>query len=333
MDRIAYIIDETFIYWSQIIVTLAALTAICFFLCFYLRKSGNALGAALLIPIAIAISLFLSRLTHWYCRADSYESLNAALSDFSSGGYTLMGVFGGCLLAACLLRMIHAVNNLPELLDCMALGGAAGIAVGRLASLFNSSDRGPLVKSISGLPFVYSVSNTVTGVVENRLATFMIQAMVTGLLFAVLALFWMDGTRPKNRKRLKDGDTCLIFLLIYGASQIVLDSTRYDSLFMRSNGFISIVQILGLIGMLVPIVLFSIRMVKARKWHGWFVVLWVLQLATLGGTGYMEYHVQRHGDQAVFAYSVMSLCLSLCILLTLLIRQLAVIRERQLRKR
>ena len=34
---------------------------------------------------------------------------------------------------------------------------------------------------------------------------------------------------------LKDGDTFLLFLLMYGASQVVLDSTRYDSLHFRSN--------------------------------------------------------------------------------------------------
>ena len=36
MDRIAFIFGETFIYWSSIVLTLAAVTAICFFLAFYL---------------------------------------------------------------------------------------------------------------------------------------------------------------------------------------------------------------------------------------------------------------------------------------------------------
>ena len=326
MDRIAFIIDETFIYWSQIILTLAALTAICFFLCFYLKKSGNGLAAALLVPMAIAASLALARITHWYCRTDSYDSLEAAMNDFSTGGYTLMGVFAGCILSACVLRVLRISKNLPEMFDAMSLAAAAAIPVGRMASLFNSSDRGVLIEGITGLPLVYPVNNAVTGVVEYRLATFMLQAMVTGLIFLILLVFCIVG---RSTKKLKDGDTCLLFLLYYSAAQFVLDSTRYDSLFMRSNGFISIVQILCAVGLVLPMVLFSVRMVKARKFHGWFIALWVVLLACLGGAGYMEYHVQRHGDQAMFAYSCMSACLLLAAIVTTVIRQLAVTAERK----
>ena len=41
----------------------------------------------------------------------------------------------------------------------------------------------------------------------------------------------------------------------------------------RSIGFISIVQILGLISMLVPIILFSIRMVKSGGLKWWAFLL------------------------------------------------------------
>ena len=53
--------------------------------------------------------------------------------------------------------------------------------------------------------------------------------------------------------------------------------------------------------------------------------------ALLGVGAYMEYHVQRHGDQALFAYSFMSLCLILVIILTLVIRRFAVEKELKLR--
>ena len=54
------------------------------------------------------------------------------------------------------------------------------------------------------------------------------------------------------------------------------------------------------------------------------------QIPILGGAGFMEYYVQRRGNEAVFAYSVMSACLAAVIGLTLLVRQLAVTRERML---
>lgn len=319
MDRIAYMNGETFVYWNSIILTLAAATAICFFLAFYLSRRGNAVAGFAAVPLSLVLSLAAARFFHWYCRADSYDSFVSAMTDYTSGGYALMGVFLGCFLAALVLRGLFLHRNLPEMLDCMCLAGAAGIAVGRLASLFNASDRGQIVESVKSLPWVYPVTNVVSGATEYRLATFMIQAMVAGALFLGLTLFYHSG---KKRGKLRDGDTCLIFLLCYGASQVVLDSTRYDSLFFRSNGFVSIVQVLGALAMALVIVVFSVRLVKRLGFKIWYLLLWVPIAAAIGGAGYMEYYVQRRGNEAAFAYSVMSACLTAAVLFTLLIRAL-----------
>lgn len=326
MERIAFIMGDKFLYWNSVFLTLGAATAVCFFLAFYLHKSGNAIGGFAAVPVSLVLSLVLARFVHWYSRADSYVDFTAAMTDYSSGGFALMGVFFGCALAALLLRLVFFHRNLPEMLDCMSLAGCAGIVVGRLGSFFNSSDRGQIMESIQSLPWVYPVTNAVSGALEYRLATFMLQAMVALVLFAVLSLFYLVGTR---NGKLRDGDTCLIFLLLYGASQVVLDSTRYDSLFFRSNGFVSIVQVFSAVALGVVIVLFSVRMVKARGFHFWQVPIWVVISALIGVAGFMEYYVQRHGNEAAFAYSVMSSCLGGVILLTLLIRLLAVTAERK----
>lgn len=320
MEKIAFISGGTFIYWSSIILALAALTAIAVFAALYLKKDGSAAALCVTIPMAILLSIVLSRLVHWYCRTDTYESLQAAMTDYSWGGYALMGTFAGCILTACVLRLIRVVRNLPRMLDCMAVAGGAGIAVGRLASMFNASDRGVIVADSWGLPFAYPVTNAVSGVVENRLATFMIQSMLTGGIVALLLLCMLwNGIR---KKKMRDGDICLMFLAAYGAVQIVCDSTRYDSLFLRSNGFISIVQILGLVALVIAIVLFSVRMVKNRGLKVYHFAIWVAMLGLISAAGYMEYHVQRHGNEAVFAYSVMSSCLTVVVLLTLIVRGL-----------
>ena len=326
MDKLAFVIGERFIYWNSIVLTLAALVAICYFLAFYLEKCGNAVAGFAVIPLAIAISLVCARFFHWYCRFDSYDSFAAAMTDYSSGGYALMGVFLGCFLSAVLLRLVCFHRNLPEMLDCMCIAGCAGIAVGRLASFFNASDRGNIIESVKSLPFVYPVTNAVSGAMEYRLATFVIQAMVAAVLFVGLTVFYRKGTK---RGTLKDGDTCLIFLMLYGSSQVVLDSTRYDSLFFRSNGFVSVVQVLGALGLGLAIFQFSKRMVKAVGFRFWQVLLWLLIAAGVGCGGFMEYYVQRRGNEAVFAYSVMSACLAAVILLTLLIRDIAVREERK----
>ena len=328
MDKIAFIIGETFIYWSSIILTLAVAAAICLFLFLYLRERNNGISAAFLVCGCLVTSVIFSRAVHWYCMANAYDGLKAALTTFTGGGYALMGVFAACALTAAVLRLLRIVKNLPFAFDCMALAGGAGIALGRLACLFTASDRGPVVETLRSFPIVYPVTNAVTGVVEWRFATFMIQAIVTGLITAALLVFYLNGQKGRVRK-VRDGDTACLFLCFYGASQVVLDSTRYDSLFMRSNGFISIVQILGAVALVGTIIYFSVRMVKARGFKWWYILLWILYAAMVGGAGFMEYWVQRHGDQAIFSYSVMTGCLVGLTVITCLVRLLAVTRERK----
>ena len=325
MEKIAFINGGTFVYWSSIILTIAVIAAVAFFAGIYLWKSKNGMALSLTVPVAMLLSIVIARWVHWYCLTDSYTSMEAAMTDYTWGGYALMGAFAGCLLAACLMRIIRVSRNLPEMLDCMCLGGGVGIAVGRLASMFNASDRGQIVADTVGMPYAFPVTNAVSGVAENRLATFMLQSISTAVIVAVILLYMFICVL--RRKKLRDGDVTLLFALFYGACQIILDSTRYDSLFMRSNGFVSIVQILGLAGVLLAIVLFSIRMVKARGFKWFYILFWVALLALMGGGGYMEYYVQRHGDQAAFAYKNMGACLAGIVLISLVIRSLAVSAE------
>ncbi len=326
MDKIAFYSGGTAIYWNSVILTLAAATALCFFLAFYLGKSGNGAAGFAVVPVSMVLSLVFARFFHWYCQSDSYQSFSAAMTDYTAGGYALMGVFLGCFLAAGLTRIVCLHRNLPEMLDAMSIAGCAGIAVGRLSSLFNASDRGQVLVNFRSLPLAYPVSNAVSGAVEYRLATFALQSMVALALFLGLTVFYCKG---QKRGKLKDGDTCLVFLLLYGASQVVLDSTRYDSLFFRSNGFVSVVQVLGALALVLAVILFSRRMVKARGFQAWQILLWLLIAIAIAGAGYMEYYVQRWGSKALFAYSVMSACLLFVICLTLFIRRLAVTLERR----
>ena len=60
MDTIAYIIDESFIYWNSIILALAVCAAICVFLFLFLREKNNGISAALFVPLAMVTSIFAS---------------------------------------------------------------------------------------------------------------------------------------------------------------------------------------------------------------------------------------------------------------------------------
>jgi hypothetical protein len=61
--------------------------------------------------------------------------------------------------------------------------------VGRLASFYNAADRGLVVAEEYGLPFAYPVTDAVSGIAENRLATFMLQSISTGAIVALIVLY------------------------------------------------------------------------------------------------------------------------------------------------
>ena len=136
MEKIAFIIGERFIYWSPVIITFAVFAAIFMFVAIHMDRTKNVTGTFLIAALAVALSLMLSRLVHWYCRPDNYADLATAMTDHSSGGYALFGVFVGCGIAATLVRMTGLTQNLPLSLDCMSLAGALGMCVGRLSHFF-----------------------------------------------------------------------------------------------------------------------------------------------------------------------------------------------------
>lgn len=318
MERIAFIIGHHYIYWNSILMALASAAAVCTFLALYLRQEKRGCAAALFVPLAVGASLVLSRLVCWYFRPESYTDFGTVLNLSVPGGSALAGVFAGCFLAALLVRGLSMMDDLPELMDCLCLAGGVGIALGRLSSLFDASDRGMQVPTGWGMPWANVVINPVSGAQECRLATFLLQAMAAGGITLVLLMLYL--TKKDHRK---SGDTALIFILCYGASQVLLDSTRYDSMYFRSNGFIRIVQVLGACGIVLAAVAFSCRLVRQRGWKGWYWLLWAGLAAMLGLAGSMEYFVQRWSGRLLLGYSIMALALLGAVVMTLVIRALA----------
>lgn len=309
MEKVALISGSTFVYWSSIVLALAVAAGICAYLSLYLKSGRSGFAAALSVPMGLALSAVCGRFLHWYCRTDSYPGMKEALTDYSWGSYALIGVFVGCAVTVLVLAVLRLASDWPHMLDSAAVGIGVGISLGRLASFFNASDKGLLVPASWFLPLAYPVTNPVSGVSEMRLATFLLQALFTAAIVICLLLV--------RKKLKKPGDLCLLFLTYYCAGQVFFDSTRYDSLFLRANGFVSIVQIMAAVGLVLAMLAFTLPLMlkKQGKTAG---ILWGSFLAFTGGAGFMEYYVQRHGDQAAFAYAVMILCLTvMCVIATI----------------
>ena len=319
MDRIAFFFCEHYIYWSSVLLFVAVCVAILMFLALYIGRSGKIGVAFSAVPLAAVLSCFCARVIHWYCFSEIYSGFAAAMTDYSQGGFALVGVFAGCALTVGLLAVRGYVQEPGQMLDCMCLAGGVGIAVGRLSSFFTTADRGQLLENIQTLPMAAPVINVVSKATEYRLATFVLQAIATGAITLVLLVFYLS----RRGRKWKNGEVSLLFLLCYCTAQVILDSTRYDAMYFRSNGFVSVVQVLGAVAVVAITVLFSVRLVKKRGWHFGYIPVWVLMAGLLGCAGYMEYYVQRHGNQAAMSYSIMSAALWSFVILALVLRALA----------
>ena len=321
MDKIALITENAFIYWSPIILAFSGLAAALIYLSVYVGKGGKFTSAFISIPLSAVLGIYIGRFFHWYCRSGSYNSFSEAITNLSSGDFALVGMFIGCLIVAGLLRLIHITDNLPKMLDAMSIGACVGISVGRLASLFSDTSRGMLLPENVGFPVSFPLINPVTGESENRLATFMFQSASAALIVVCLLLYML--VQFIRKRKIKDGDIFYLFLGAYSISQIICDSTRYDALVFRSNGFVSMVQILGLVALLFITVVFSVRLIKSKGFKPWYIAFWVGIAGMLGLAGYMEYFVQNNGTKALFAYSVMTAALVVLYIILLVIRVLA----------
>ncbi len=310
MDSVAFLIGHYSIYWSTVIVAFAAVVGVFLFWFFYLWDEPDVLGAFCVVPLALGLGLVLARLSHWYFRQDSYRSLREAMTDYSVGGLALVGAFAGCFLAACLVALFRRGRHFWAMLDAMSIAGAGAVSLGRLSGLCNTADRGQIVGE--GSFWASALVSPSTGATEYRLATFLIQSMVTAVLFLFLVGLYFWGRKQYRRK---GGDLFWLFSLYYGAAQAVLDSTRYDSLYFRSNGFVSVVQIFCVAAVVVPLAVFAVRYRRANGWTPGCLAVLGSCLVLLGLAGWMEYFVQRHGNQAVFAYSVMGSSLAGVVLL------------------
>ena len=299
MNPIAAILDSIVLYRYSLILALAAAAGVCCFMACCSYAQLPSFRACITVFLAVVLSLPLARLFYWYGRPNGFSSLRQAVTAPNTEAFALVGAMAGCTLAALL-------SGMPaKMLDCMSVAGCGAMALGRLGCFFSDSNRGQIMTHFTSLPWAVPVA-TASGQVEYRFATFLFQAAVAAALGLSLAVLFL-------RRRQRPGEIAMLFVLFYSASQVILDSTRYDSLYFPGNGFISIVQVFAAVALVAVLAYLCIRAVKKLGWKRWMPPLWLMLTALLAGVGYMEYYVQRHGLEAAFAYSVMGTCLALLV--------------------
>lgn len=320
MRIVGFCFGSTILYWDTILLALALLACALAFRAAYGANGGRVWTALLFVPLAAALALVLARLLYYGCHPEQFGSLAAALTRFEAGGLCLSGTVLGFTLAALLLR---PRGGAALLLDCAAPGLALGLAIVRLSALFNGSCRGKAVLSdprLQRLPFAVRDA-AADGGTEYRFAAFFLGALLFFAFFLLLlarfARLYSDRRAPRGRS----GDVFLSFLLLYSAEELLIDSMRNDANYFLFNAFISVAQIFAALTLLVVLIVYSRRAIRARGLRWLFVWLgWALGLAAVG---VCEYLVQRHGNWQLSCYTLMSAAIALMLLCTALMRRAA----------
>ena len=209
-------------------------------LCFFLdgRKKGintDALWRTALL--ALPLGLIGARLFHFMGNYFYYEEMGFdALLRLWDGGFALWGAVGGAALAALIAgKWCHI--SVSSLLDTLAAPAALTIGLSRFAEYFSGEGIGPYVEAEAFMRFPFAVYRADYEV--WNWAIFILEGIVALAIFLVL--------RSKKRPA---GDTARLFLLLYSACQITLESLRRDHclrwLFVRVSQLTALIVILGL---------------------------------------------------------------------------------------
>ena len=326
MSGIAAYINGAPIYWSAVTITLGLLGCLLLTLALYRGRSENSTAVWALFCLGFVLAVFFSRLLHWYFNSETYGSFAVAFTDFSVGSFCIPGVILGVWLAAWIVCKIGLCENTGKLLDCATPGMILLLAFIRLSALFNSTCRSRILitqKTFQHLPVAVS-STDASGNETWRLATF----FISFILLMILLCFCLGFYFEKGRKKMKEpcaryGNVARLFLVYYGAIEIVMDSTRYDSPLMhfrfisylnQYSAFISLAQVFAAATALGVLIYYSAKAIKGGFFRFYHPLLWILFLASLVGIGYLgEYTVQRTANY-IQCYAFMSVS---CLLMAL----------------
>lgn len=310
MNTIAVCIGSLKIYWSGVIIALAALVFLLLALAANRRRCANTAAVFVMFTLTVVFSILISRFLNWYCHTEQYVSFLSAFTDYSNGGYCIISVPIGILLSVWIVSRFGLAEDTAAFADDAFFGLPAAAALIRLSALFDNTCRSKIVITAAAfqrLPFAVPVT-TAGGATEYRFATFFVEFLLMLLAQALLFAFRRSNRRRRSISEEHNTAGCGAFmsLLLFDAVELIMDSTRYDSSFVHFNGFVSLVQMFCAITMLGILVIISVPTVSSKGVSTRVIATWAGFLAGVVTVGISEYLVQRHGNWHVYCYAAMS---------------------------
>ena len=236
-------------------------------------------AAALTGALALGCGFVVSRL--FFCFMDQGLGGPVPLRGVllvTGGGYSMMGALLGACLGA--IAAAKTMKRSPAaLLDLLSPALLLFVACERLGEKY-IEDFGisrPLTGDLLKGSFL-----VIEGDYDWVLATCLLEAFTAVALALVLLI-------DVNKKDRRAGNTFLLFLLLFGASQVILESLRFDQHMHLS--FVGLQQVIAILLLAAGVIVLAIRRMRDRR--GLAIAALVLLPAATGiGVG-LEFAIDR----------------------------------------
>ena len=291
------------VYWYGLFMAMAVFLAAILFSVFR-KLQGNSFVSGLSVSlISMSSALVLSRVFYcWFAKASFVGGIKDYM-DLSKGGYALYGALLGIVAVLAVYSYLKE-QSFTELLDAAAPAILLATAVGRFASILSNDDIGFELTSqnASGMPYAIWSST------DNAWILWVgyFEGMIAAAAFVFTSVIFFLKYRC-NAAGFTSGGCALVFMLMYGYSQAILESMRNDSLFMITLGFVRISQIISIVMAVAATVILSVRTCRLSKPKTAHVVVWVGSVACLGAAVYCEF--KMNALQMFQNYLIMGLSL------------------------
>lgn len=298
----ALIYGNISISWFAVFVTMGCFVG--FVIACVLRKfqQRSVSDVFIVVTFAVPLALILARIQYCIFSGDSFNNFLEMLN-ISNGGYGLYGAILGVAAAVFVADRLFNTDGPGSLTDCVALGGAFAVMVGRFATGFTGSEIG------------YEVGFKVLAVYDAdedlyNLAVYMLDGIMEAVVFAVCLAFFIISLNGAN-KEIAGGKTAMLVIALHGTNQVVMDSMRADALKLGLNDFIKVSQILGILSCVAVIVYFmflSIKKNSFKKYHAisiavilLCIVFGILSEYRVGNGNYITKHLLMFSCMVVLA--------------------------------
>ena len=266
----------------------------------------------LMAVIGIPLAWVLSRLVFCLSSLPYYlQTIGDAslMLRFQDGGASLMGAFGGLVLSAFL---VEKWQKLPcgSLMDAVGLGAPLGVIIERLCEgPTGSMGHGRQILSKLLLPL---------GVTDDLVhPVYMYEAVAAAAILIVL-LVWLgrSGWSIKH-----SGDVLLVFMVLFGASQVVLDSMR-DDRHMLLIHFVHINQIIAIVLPVIALVIWTLRAMKNGMKKNQAIIAWLVTAAAIV-IGIVQEFAVDSSENLFIDYGVMAAACAVIAIVALRMRRRA----------